>query len=91
MLQSGSKQTVKKIKAKLPNLDLSFLDDDEDDTLEVDAAQRGIEEIALRESNAIGGMVEKEAMSGRMPSDGDGAEKVEGGRPIDPTISDSVI
>lgn len=92
LLQSGSKQTVEKVKAKLLDLDLSFLDEEEEDTIGVDATRKGIDEVVLGEQNLVSCVVEKGAPDGGTVEKEVGVYvEVEGGRSVDPIFLDLVI
>lgn len=92
LLQSGPEQTVEKVKTKLSGFDLSFLHEEEEDSTGVDAARKGIEEVALGELNVVVGVVEKEALDrGMVEKDIGIVDLVEGGQFFDPIIPDLVI
>lgn len=78
VLQSGLDQTIKSVKAKMPDLDLSFLKDEDDVMVDAKVAQKGVEEIAKQDQALTDGNVEKEVEHGS-----EAPPSVEGGPPAD--------
>lgn len=79
LLQSCSDQTIEKVKAKMPDLDLSFLDDDDASMVDAKVVQKGVQETSQLGLVIIKGGTERDPELGsEVPA------SVEGGQPVDP-------
>lgn len=85
LLQSGSKETLEKLMAKNPNLDLSCLDDEDEPMLELDSTRKVVEKQVKKVTEDVANVTGSEqeakqeiALNERVDREVDVSSEIEG-------------